>query len=183
MLVCLPIALHLYLPGDEWLGLVGLIPLVGGIAALVLRARLQLRRVVTAMAVTSALFVTALVGVAPVWIDRHRTSDVLFDAIAARSEEPEIASLGCLEPSWVFYAGRPIAEIKRRDTEAAQAFLARHDAFLIATEAGYRRIRSELPEDARVLARTQAFLDDEPLLVIARDHGRRVAAVQKSEAK
>ena len=183
MLVGLPIAVHLYLPGAEWLGLVGLIPLVGGIAALVLRARLQPRRVVTAMAITSALFVTALVGVAPVWIDRHRTSDVLLEAIAARSEKPEIASLGCLEPSWVFYAGRPITEIKRHDTEAAQAFLARHDAFLIATEVGYRRIRSELPEDARVLARTKAFLADEPLLVIARDRGRRVATVQKSEAK
>jgi len=176
MLVGLPLAAHRYLPGDEWLALVGLVPLLGGIVGLMLAARSQARHAVTALAVTSALFVTAMIGLVPVRVDRHQKSDVLLDAIAARSSDPCIASLGRLEPSWVFYARHHITQLPRQDAQAAASFLTNHqDAFLITTETWYERIREGLPGHIGVVAKAPAFLDDEQLVLIAAKPQSRVA--------
>lgn len=177
MLVALPLAAHRYLPGDEWLALVGLVPLLGGIVGLALAARSKNRHVVTALAVTSALFVTALIGLVPVRVDRHQKSHVLLDAIAARSNDPCIASLGRLEPSWVFYARHPITQLPRQDAEAAASFLTENDdAFLITTQTWYQRIREGLPDHVRVVAKAQAFLADDQLVLVAREPQGRIAA-------
>jgi 4-amino-4-deoxy-L-arabinose transferase-like glycosyltransferase len=183
MLIGLPLAAQRYLPGDEWLGLIALVPLVGGIAALVLQARSQPARVVSVFAATSVLFVTALLAVAPVRVDRHRTDHALLEVIRARSEEPRIASFGCMEPSWVFYAGQPITEFRRKDPAGAKDFLAGDDAFLITTKRLYEQIRPELPEDARVVAEARKFLKEGHLVLVARDDAQRVAAAHKTSAK
>jgi 4-amino-4-deoxy-L-arabinose transferase-like glycosyltransferase len=183
MLIGLPLAAQRYLPGDEWLGLIALVPLVGGIAALVLQARSQPARVVSVFAATSVLFVTALLAVAPVRVDRHRTDHALLDVIRARSEEPRIASFGCMEPSWVFYAGQPITEFRRKDRAGAKDFLAGDDAFLITTKRLYEQMRPELPEDVRVVAEAREFLKEGHLVLVARDDARRVAAAHKTSAK
>jgi 4-amino-4-deoxy-L-arabinose transferase-like glycosyltransferase len=183
MLIGLPVAAHLYLPGEEWLGLIALVPLVGGILALRLHARSKPGRVVITVAVTSVLFVTALIGVAPVRVDRHRTDHALLDAIRARSDAPRIAALGCMEPSWVFYGRHPITELRRKDVTAAKDFLVADGAFLITTERLYEQIRSQLPEDARVLAKAQEFLNDGELLLVARHDATCVAATHKISAK
>ena len=129
------------------------------------------------------LFVTTLLGVAPVRLNRHRTDHALLEAIRARSHDPRIAAVGCLEPSWVFYAGQPITEFRRRERAAVKDFLSDDDAFLITTAGFYRRIRSRLPEDVRVVARAQRFLAPGQLVLVARDDARRVAAAHKISAK
>ena len=183
MLIGLPLAAHLYLPGEEWLGLIALVPLVGGIVALWLQARAKPGPVVTAVAVTSVLFATALVGVVPVRVDRHRTDHALLDAIRAHGDDPRIAALGCLEPSWVFYGRHPITELRRKDVTAAKDFLVADGAFLITTKRLYDETRSELPEDARVVAKAQKFLKKGQLVLVARDDARRVAAAHRTSAK
>ena len=183
MLIGLPLAAHLYLPGEEWLGLIALVPLVGGIVALWLQARAKPGPVVTAVAVTSVLFATALVGVVPVRVDRHRTDHALLDAIRARGDAPRIAALGCLEPSWVFYGRQPITELRRKDVTAAKDFLVADGALLITTERLYDETRSELTEDAHIVAKAQRFLKKGQLVLVARDDARRVAAAHRTSAK
>jgi 4-amino-4-deoxy-L-arabinose transferase-like glycosyltransferase len=176
MLIGLTWAAHRYLPGEQWLGVIALVPLVGGIVALVLQARARRDRALTAVAVTSVLLVTALLGVAPVYVDRHRTDHALLEAIRAQSDDPQIATVGCMEPSWVFYAGRPIAQLLPRQRAALTDFFAGEDAFLITTPRVYRRIRPRLPDEARVVAKAQEFLGDGELLLVSRPPHHRLAA-------
>ena len=83
-LVGVPIAAHRFLPGDEWLGVIGLIPLIAGVVALVHSERNQPRRAAYVFAGAAVLFTTLLFGGAARRVDRHQHNEVLLEAIAAR---------------------------------------------------------------------------------------------------
>ncbi len=175
-LIALPIAAHIFLPGEEWLALIALIPLAGGIAVFVLQVRGRLNRAVTVYATSAALFVLVVMAFATVRIDRRRTFDEILGPIAAESAAPEVATLACMEPSWVFYAGRSIHEFPRDDADQARAFLDGEDAFLITTAEVYAELEQELPSDVEVLASVDKFLDNDRLLLLHRGSADHVAA-------
>ena len=109
-----------------------------------------------------------LLGFATQRIDRYRGTDQLLGAVFDQTAHPELASYGCLEPSWVFYAGRPIKEFRapkqRRDVGK---FLRRErDGYLITTKDRIPELSSHLPGDVRILADIRYFLEDEQLVII-----------------
>lgn len=172
MLVGLPLAARQFLPGDEWLAVVGLIPLAGAILCFLLLRRGRQRGVAITFAVTALVFCTTLLGLVPVRVSRHQTIGVLLGTIAERSTRPQIASVGCHEPSWVFYAGRPIRSLEAARPSEIRAFLAdNRDAFLITTEERYEALEPDLPGNTAVLARSKYFLKDETLVVVGSGGG------------
>lgn len=177
MLIGLPLAAHRYLPGEEWLGAVGLIPLIGAIASYVLLGRGRRFAAAATFAATALALVTAMFGFVALRVDRHQKSDVLLGAISARSSSPRIASFGVLEPSWVFYAQRPIKEISAVKPAEAGAFLrATPQGFLITTGGRYEQLKPELPDGVSVLATAPYFLRDDQLMVVGSVAGSRPSA-------
>jgi hypothetical protein len=110
--------------------------------------------------------------------DRHQLNHLLFQAIHAQSREPQIAAYKILEPSWVFYGGRPVREFSgatpgagRLAARQAAAFLTESpNAFLITTLERHKEIESLLPLDIVTLQRVPYFLKDEELVVLHLPH-------------
>jgi 4-amino-4-deoxy-L-arabinose transferase-like glycosyltransferase len=183
--IAIPFAAQRYLPGEEWLGLIGLTPLAGGAACLGLATAKNLRAAASVFAACAVTFVSLVFALGAQRVDRHQTNHVILEAIAVNSTQPLIASYKILEPSWVFYGGRRVIELRggsqlHRQEEVATLFRDHPESFLITTRDRIAEIRSQLPPDVVVLAETQLFLKDERLVVCGRlrpAHRTRMAAL------
>ncbi|MBP86214.1 MAG: hypothetical protein CMJ64_05790 [Planctomycetaceae bacterium] len=187
MMVALPILAGRHLPGDEWLGLIGLVPFAGGIIALILSERQQRTRAASAFAITATVFVTLLFGGAAARVDRHQRNNVLLSAIDDRSDQPHITSFGLLEPTWVFYGGRTVDELPvissnstmqswvevdgqwiAKPTPRVEDLLAESsDLFVITTDGLLSMFEERYPGQFEVIAAEPYFLKKGQLLVLA----------------
>lgn len=183
LLLGLPIAASFYLPGEQWLALIGLIPLLGAGLAFGLTQRNRRMSAAVTMTATASVFMVALFGFAAVRIDRWRETDQLLAAIRANGSHPEVGAWGRLEPSWVFYVGHPIVELASgAPTPAAAAlggsqwkpkprpsvadFLHEAPHRLVITTASHAKSLGPLPDDVLVLAEFPYFLRNERLVIL-----------------
>jgi 4-amino-4-deoxy-L-arabinose transferase-like glycosyltransferase len=169
--IAVPMVARRYLPGEEWLGLLGLVPLAGGVACMGLVAARSYKPAAAALAATAVGFVTMLFAVGTERIDRHQASHRLWEAVYARSADPQIASYKVLEPSWVFYSGRFIREfgalLDRPSRENVAAYLAHSpDAFVITTEKKLAEVSHALSPNVGIIATAPYFLKDGETLVL-----------------
>ncbi|MCL4205138.1 MAG: glycosyltransferase family 39 protein [Pirellulaceae bacterium] len=165
--VALPVASHFFLPGEGWLGVIGAIPLLGAVGGLWLIYRQRRQAAALAFTATATVFVTTLFGLVLVRVDRHQQNHLLLDAIAQRSLSPTVASYRTLEPTWVFYGGRPIKPLV--EAQAVDEFLTSgRDRFLITTRKAWEQdLRETLPAQATILAECPLFLKKGKLVLIA----------------
>ena len=172
LIVALPIAAHRFLPGSEWLGIVGLVPLVGGIICWRWYSCSEHRKATNALGLTAVAFMLLLMGVLPAELGRHRQYNELF-AVISKHDGP-IASWGHLEPSWIFYGGRSIRDFEVHQQQEFSDFLAANPTTLVITTPG--RIEeegaepgtptSDLFSDYRLVHQTEYFLRNRSLIVI-----------------
>jgi 4-amino-4-deoxy-L-arabinose transferase-like glycosyltransferase len=181
--VAIPLVARQYLPGDEWLGLIGLTPLAGGVACIGLAAAANYRAAATAFAGSAVAFTTMLLAVGAQQADRHQTSHVILRAIHEHAQHPHVASYKILEPSWVFYLGQSIEELPKTHTgpsaaeQVAQHFAHQQEGFVIIASSRLDEVADRLPSDVMVLADTKLFLKDDRLLLLGRPRaGDSVAA-------
>lgn len=192
--VAAPIVAKKYLPGDEWLGLLGLTPLAAGVACLGLTAVRNYRGAAITFAGSAVAFVLMLFTVGAQRADEHQKNHIILRAMFERSADPQIASYRVLEPSWVFYAGRPIRELNGKRQvlreryagpqplltgdpaqQAAQHLATSPDAFLITTDRRLDDLAPLLPPGAHIVAETDLFLKGERLLLIGRANSAELA--------
>lgn len=172
--IAVPVVAKRYLPGEEWLGLLGLVPLAGGVACIGLVAARSYRPASAALAATVVGFVTLLFAIGTERIDQHQASHRLWEAIYARSTDPQIAAYKVLEPSWVFYTGRFIHEFRgspgRGVVESVASFLAKSpNAFVVTTRDRLGELSAVLPPDVGIIETTPYFLKKgEQLVVLGR---------------
>ena len=174
--VAVPMAARHYLPGEEWLGLLGLTPVAGGIACLGLAFVRNYRAAAGVFGATAVAFVTLLFAVGAQRVDQHQLNHVLFRTIHAHSRQPQIGAYKVLEPSWVFYGGHSIREFNGATRESAReaarqaaAFLAHSpDAYLITTAERHKELSALLPPDVGVLEQAPYFLKNDQLVVLSR---------------
>jgi 4-amino-4-deoxy-L-arabinose transferase-like glycosyltransferase len=189
--IAIPLIAQRYLPGEEWLGLIGLTPFAGGIACTALVLVRNFRGAAAAFAATAVAFTTMFFAVGTERADRHQSNHLLLESIAARAADPRVASYRILEPSWVYYGGRPILELPRRPgrstlsaaelqqqtawlshfpppDQVTQHFASHREAFLITTVEHYQKLLPHLPPDVQVLTETQRFLKDDRLVLLGR---------------
>jgi 4-amino-4-deoxy-L-arabinose transferase-like glycosyltransferase len=172
--VAVPLAAKRLVPGEEWLGLIGLIPLAGGVACMGLAAVRSYRAAAGSFAITSVAFVALLFAIGTQRIDRHQTNQRLWRAIYAQSAHPQMASYKILEPSWVFYGGLPIHEFTASQArtgpnaaDAAAHFLVTNQhGFVITTQKKSGEILSKTPPEIGVVESTPYFLKPGENLVV-----------------
>lgn len=167
LLIATPLAARRYVPGEAWLALIGLIPLAGAGVCYFLMSRNSFAHAARMFAMTAFAFTTVLFGWAAVRVGRHQQIDALLGAVHSRGSEARIASFGCHEPSWVYYAGEPVREISRYEPNAAAEFLSGGiDSYLITTDRRLAALKSEVP-NLRVVTSTPYFLKRSNLVLIA----------------
>ena len=109
-------AASMYLPTQLWLASLGVIPIFGGTAMILMLKKQSTQRIPFVFASTSILFCWCAFGFGTVSIDREQQSHLLLEVIDANPQTP-VAAFGCLESSWVFYGGKPIRELLTQEFE------------------------------------------------------------------
>jgi 4-amino-4-deoxy-L-arabinose transferase-like glycosyltransferase len=185
-LVAIPLVLWARLPEESWLGAIGLVPLIGGLAAWWSVRRDCSRQAVGWVAAVAAGFATLLFALGADRVDRHQQYDRVLSAIEGHTSQPRVAAFACLEPSWVFYGGRPIDEITQGNVGPTHApwiaineqwspkpivsmadVAARgEDALILTTRQHLEEARRHLPGNFSVLASTPLFLKDDELVLL-----------------
>lgn len=178
--VAIPLASSRFLPGESVLGLLGVGLLAGAVAA-----GWQWRRrpdlAARAIGMTAVGFAVAVFGWAVPRVDRHQQNHALLAAIDRAGGHPRVGAFGRLEPTWVYYGGRPIDELTLDPAEAArdpgrwgpkrrplagEFFGQGKDRYIITTDRHWPQLRAALPPTATVLAISPLFLRREQLLLI-----------------
>lgn len=173
-----PVITAEHLPGEEWLGVLGLLPIATAVGAILIA--LQQHRMVAAgwFAGGSAAVVMSIFALGAQRADEHQQSHEMLAAIFSEHEAPRLASYRTLEPSWVFYAGTPITEfLPRNRTPQSRELMIdqslKHlesgsDAFLITNSAGIVELDKRLPAGVEVIVERPLFLKGDQLFVLGR---------------
>ena len=167
LVVALPWAAHVYLPGDEALGLLGAIPLVGGLATSELLRRQRVGLAIPLLSVTATLFTVGLFGIVAPQVSHHQQIDRLLQLADRGARPAPLGSYGSQEPSWVFYADRAISAFGGEQPQRAVEFLKGDpQRCLITTQQHFRQLQPQLPASVLILGRVPYFLRDDWLLLL-----------------
>jgi 4-amino-4-deoxy-L-arabinose transferase-like glycosyltransferase len=165
-----------YLPGEQWLAGIGVVLALGGAAALLLQWQGLTRRAAAVAIGSGLVFSLLLFALGPAAADRHQQSHLLLATVRFGGSHAQLAAWHCLEPSWVFYWGRPIVELPDEGQAIGQAssdqqlaaFFDGQGRFLVVKQRDFADLAAKLPTDVEVLAQAPLFLKDDELLVLGR---------------
>ena len=158
------------MPGDEWLFLIGAIPLLGASLAYVAAQREQRPRAIRILAVSAVSFVILLVAIAPSRIGLHQDSPKLAEAAryAAGSTDIKLATFNYFSPNLVFYAGQPIQRLRQAD-EIALFFEQHPHGFLVTRSDKLSRLTEALAKTPlQEVTRHRSFLRNHDLVLLGR---------------
>ncbi len=168
IMIGLPVAAAILFPGEEFLLVIGLVPLIG--AGLAYRAALheQRQRALNVLTGTAIVLATLLVGVAPTRVGLHQDSPKLADAARQVSgkDRPEIAVIDAYSPSLIFYARTPVEGLRRPDD--VTTFFKSHPNGFVVTRAD-RLDRLPVKDNQLVeVTRCRRFLRRYDVVMLAR---------------
>ena len=150
----LPVVIHRLAPGGEWLGLVGLIPLAGGLSAWASQSLSSRRAAAAAWAATACATVAILVAVGPASLGRTGGTRHLLARLPATGISHPIACYRA-PASTSFYAGLVAAggAVSDLDEPAeVAAFVAAHPGAPVVVDARWEElVAAALPSDYAVI--------------------------------
>lgn len=170
LMIAIPIAASLLLPGDEWLSLIGAIPLIGASLAYVAAQREQRPHAIRILSVSAIAFVVLMVAIAPSRIGLHQDSPKLAAAArhAAGTTDIKLATFNYFSPNLVFYAGQPIQRLQQAN-EIAQFFEQHPRGFLVTRSDKLHRLTEALATTPLVeVTRHRSFLRNHDLVLLSR---------------
>ncbi len=167
IIVAVPIAARFVLPGEELIGLVGLILIAGGCLCLYYAKRRHLRQVATVFACTAVIFLTAMFAFAAQRVDRHQNAKRLLALIHGDgADTAPICAYRFFRQSMVYYAGHPVQCCD--NPEQLQQFLDQApQAYVITLDKYQAEVDGKHPGRFRELARQQRFLATDQMVVFA----------------
>jgi 4-amino-4-deoxy-L-arabinose transferase-like glycosyltransferase len=165
--VGMPLAAHRWLPGEEVLGLLGLIPLSVGVACLVLMRRQPAAACHTLLA-GAGVMALALFGPVQARIDRYQVSGPLVEQIRQDGgAAAPIAAFRDLEPSMVYYADRTVPTLTSVE-QVREMFASGEPAYLVLHDQHLPLLLPQLPREVQVLARRPRFFKSGEVVVLVR---------------
>ena len=166
--VGVPLAASVYAPGEEPLGLIGLVLVFGGGLCLYFLERDRPRPVMVCYAVTSVALLVAVFGLGALRIDRHQFAKPLVDEVRAHcSGRPQMAGYRFIQESVVYYAAQPVPYFEHSDK--LRAFLdVSQNAYVLTTDRHAEELLAEFPGEFDEVARRSRFLRGDEVVVLAR---------------
>ena len=166
MMVGIPIAMSILMPGEEWLLLIGAIPLMGAALAFVASQREQRPRAIRILSASAIALIVLMLGIVPTCVSPHQDSPKLAEAArqAAGTSNIELATIDCFSPNLVFYAGHPVQRLAQPDDMAK--FFAEHPrGFVIARSDKLKHLTEPMPQIVEV-TRHRRFLCNHDLVLL-----------------
>ncbi|MBT6918736.1 MAG: glycosyltransferase family 39 protein [Planctomycetaceae bacterium] len=108
----IPLVLQKIAPGNEWLGLLGLLPIIAAAAAFLLQRRGHAGLAIGALTTFSILFVATLGGLVSVRLARHQGTSTLLATLSPSAREGNWASIKTPRPSLVFYTQKNVDKLE-----------------------------------------------------------------------
>ncbi|MFM8434102.1 MAG: ArnT family glycosyltransferase [Planctomycetia bacterium] len=171
--VGLPVAARLLAPGNEWLGLIGLVPIAGAAAAWRHDSAGDPSRAIRAVAVSACLLVSLLAGLATHRFSAAQGMRESVAALAAGAPAPW-ACFWNVPPSVVFYTRTTVAKLDT-PTDVARHLASHPQARVVIDSRHEPLVRDALPPDCTVLARIPTL--DERHYIVLGPPSRRDAAL------
>ena len=172
-LIGLPLIAHRFAPGNEWLGLIGLLLIIAAISAIVLQYQQRRHGSLLVLAITAVLFLAFLGGIASVRLAHHQGTGALLANLPPQARQGIWASLHPARPSLVFYTGGSVADLP--DIEAGLAHLETSPhARLVVQTTTLKELIPLLPTDCHILGEKPESFD--PGLVVVGRLGPHTAA-------
>ncbi|MBC7852493.1 MAG: glycosyltransferase family 39 protein [Pirellulaceae bacterium] len=169
ILIGIPIAAEKFLPGEAWLGLLGIVPLSAGLIAAVSWYWNKTSWPAPLVAAAGGVVVIGIlaVGASRADLQRHDQQMVLALAKTSTTESPLVA-YRVLEPSWVYYSHQTIPELLGLPATAARLLEEHPGATLVTKEQLVPAIRRELDGEVQVVESAPHFLRNEHLVILRR---------------
>ena len=117
LMIGLPMVAEMFLPGMEWLGLLGLIPLIVAVLGVVALYRKRNDWAAWIFASGAFLFVWVSFGFVADRVDDYHKIEQLVAELRERSDAPQFAQYRTLEPTWVFYSESTIRPVSFRQSQ------------------------------------------------------------------
>ncbi len=176
----LPLAARRWAPGSDWLGVVGIVPMIAAALGWWAVTAGRPRHAVAAIAVAGGVLTVLLSAVAAPRIGREATPRALFAAgEVAPLSEAALATFRHTPPSLVFYRGGPVP-ILVEPADVARHLVSRPDAVLVIDNRFIDEVRHCIPASHGVVAETRTVSARHLLLVgplpsplVATNEGRR----------
>ena len=168
IMIGVPIAAFILFGGEEFLLIVGIVPIAAGAMAYGASRHERRDRAVQTLSVAAVLMATLVVAIAPTRIGTHLDSPKLVEAARRISGKRrlEIATIGTHSPSLVFYARTPVEGL--RIPEDVTEFFKTHPEGFVITRAD-RVDRLPMTENQLVeVSRCRRFLRRHDMVLLAR---------------
>ena len=174
----LPVISHQFAPGNEWLGLLGFLPVLTAAACFILQSRGKRGLAVSTLISSSVLFLALLGGVAAVRLAHHQGAANLLAELSPEQRTGVWASVKTHRPSLVFYTGEPVEKLS--DIHAGIRYLrATSFARLVVRSDDLPGILPLLPPGFEILnEKPRSF--DSGLAVIAKAHSENTRSLAQS---
>jgi 4-amino-4-deoxy-L-arabinose transferase-like glycosyltransferase len=158
-----------FVPGVEIMSALGAILAVSGAVAFVLYRQGQSLTATAVVAVSFVACASAFFGVALGQIASSKEHPAVCEEIRQKYPQARFATYGDVDPSWVFYATRPVITITKEGPGEKKAWTAQpmkleefvnggEGRFLIARDRDWDWLRNLVPEGSRVVSEPQEFL-------------------------
>lgn len=175
-----------FLPGEGWLGCMGLPLVLGGGWCWWTTSRGEYQAAAIAFAVASVVFLTAAFGIGTVRVDRFQNAKPMIAAICADEgvKGPELSTARPRSPiatycffreSTVYYNGKPVTKCDddeatgRTAKQALAAFVARPGrSYVITTNEYEPEIKKAFADKLKVIHREPRFLADGEMVIFRR---------------
>lgn len=168
MVIALPIIARFVLPGEGWLGLLGLILVAGGGYAYWQAEAGRTSRAAAAVAIAAAAFATGLFGFAAPYVSGFQNTWPVVEAAQRHAGgDARLATFDYFQPSLVYYAADRVERLASAD-DAAAVLAADPDAYLVTRDVHLDELLDRLPPGVAVLSRQRRFLRSGEVVLLGR---------------
>ena len=174
-IVALPFAAVFFLPGEGFIGLVGLTLIVGGALCIYFNRRGQSQQTMAAFAVTSAVFLAATFGFAVLRVDPHQNAPALVAELEKKAPgQYRLAAYRYFRESFVYYTGGPVERC--HSTDDLNEFLSSSDdAYVFTVGEHVKILDKKFPGQFKVVARHPRFLGKGDVVLLGRRRSEGIA--------
>ncbi len=169
LMIALPIISRRILPGEAWLGLIGLAPFTGALLALWFSERHQAQRAMVTLCVTAIVFGVGIWGIGAARVSVHQNSESMV--AAAQQISPagqQFAAFRYGSPSLVYYAHNHV-DYFDSPQQVADFLAADAGHFVVVSAERLEEIKSALPPGVEPLVHRPRFARTaEELLLLGR---------------
>ena len=112
LMTSIPLVLQKIAPGNEWLGLLGMLPVIAAATAFLLQRRGRAGLAISALAIFSVLFTATLGGLVSVRLAQLQGTSALLATLSPLAREGHWASIKTPRPSLVFYTQKSVDKLE-----------------------------------------------------------------------